>query len=101
MDPSHNTGSFADKTQILKAIIYDSSPHFLAGQYQYLSQGFSWLYRFLADPLFYTDTFFFHVCPPIQSPLPSGRIALKLEKLKLLTELVSSKAWKKPEKVSM
>lgn len=33
MDPSHNTGTFADKTQNLKSIIFDSTPwHCLGGQ---------------------------------------------------------------------
>lgn len=52
VDPSHNIGIFADKTQIFNVSLWFCSLAFLAGQCQCLSQGFSWQYSFLADPLF-------------------------------------------------
>ena len=70
VDPSHNIGIFADKTQIFNTIIYDSSPwHFLAGQCQCLSQGFSWQYSFLADPLLILTLSYFMFVYPF-NPLP-------------------------------
>ena len=65
VDPSHNIGIFADKTQIFNVIVYDSSPwHFLLDNVKvYLRDSPSNIASCI-------DTFLFYVCLSIQSTSP-------------------------------
>lgn len=65
VDPSHNIGIFADKTQIFNIIVYDSSPwHFLLDNVKvYLRDSPSNIASCI-------DTFLFYVCLSIQSTSP-------------------------------